>query len=93
MTTTTNSVKETMDGIWARKAENIAKKKEREEKKENGTFVNTLLVEMMPTGLYKCRYELGGPVPSEFDGLHTSIVKVKALAIRRWGSDEKIKVA
>lgn len=82
-------VKETMDSIWAKKAE---RKAAREERVANGEVKERpLLVERMPEGLYMCRYEGGGPVPKEFEGKHTNRSKLQMIAVRKWGSDEKLK--
>lgn len=87
----TADIKETMDAIWARKAEKAAKTKEREDGKKDGSFVNSLLVEYLPSGLYRCRYEMGGPVPTEFEGAFTNQQRLVALATRRWGNSDKLK--
>jgi len=88
-----SDVKSTMDGIYARKQEKVLKDKAREiEKKENG-FINSLLVEYLPTGLYRCRYELGGPVPAEFEGNFTNRQRLVSLATSRWGNASKLKFA
>jgi hypothetical protein len=87
----TTNIKGTMDAIYARKQEKIQKDKARELEKKVGGFVNNLLVEYLPTGLYRCRYEMGGPVPTEFEGTFTNQQRLVALATRRWGSADKLK--
>lgn len=82
-------VKDSMDKIWAKKAERKERQAEREEKGE--VKERMLLVERIPEGLYICRFDGGGPVPEEFKGKHTNKHKLQTLAIRRWGSDEKLK--
>jgi hypothetical protein len=87
----TTELKETMDAIYARKAEKVQREKAREvEKKETGV-VNTILVEYLPSGLYHCRYALGGPVPAEFEGAFTNQQRLVSLATRRWGNADKLK--
>lgn len=84
-----SDVKETMDGIWAKKAERKAAK---EERIANGEVKERdLLVERLPEGLYMCRFDGGGKIPEEFEGKHTNRNKLAALAIRRWGNDDKLK--
>jgi len=87
----TAELKETMDAIWARKAERATKLKEREADKKEAGVVNTILVEYLPSGLYHCRYALGGPVPTEFEGAFTNQQRLVALATRRWGNADKLK--
>jgi hypothetical protein len=84
-----SDVKETMDGIWAKKAERKAAK---EERIANGEVKERdLLVERLPEGLYICRFDGGGKIPEEFEGKHTNRNKLAALAIRRWGNDDKLR--
>ncbi|CAB4139552.1 hypothetical protein UFOVP336_57 [uncultured Caudovirales phage] len=84
-----SDVKETMDGIWAKKAERKAAK---EERIANGEVKERdLLVERLPEGLYMCRFDGGGKIPEEFEGKHTNRNKLAALAIRRWGNDDKLR--
>ena len=84
-------VKNLMDDIWAKKAEKKVAAEERKKDKEENGVINRLLVERLPMGLYHCRYELGGPIPTEFAGLFTNITRIKSLAIRRWGNEDKLK--
>ena len=86
-------LKETMDAIYARKAEKVQKEKAREIEKKDTGFINSLLVEYLPSGLYRCRYEMGGPVPAEFEGSFTNQQRLVALATRRWGNADKLKFA
>ncbi len=84
-----SDVKETMDSIWAKKAE---RKAAREERVANGEVKEKdLLVERLPEGLYICRFDGGGKIPEEFEGKHTSRHKLSSMAVRRWGSDHKLK--
>lgn len=86
-------VKNLMDDIWAKKAEKKAAAEERKKDKEENGVINRLLVERLPMGLYHCRYELGGPIPGEFEGLFTTVNRINSLAQRRWGSTDKLKAA
>ena len=82
-------VKETMDGIWAKKAE---RKAAREERVASGEVKERdILVERLPEGLYICRFDGGGKLPEEFEGKHTNRHKLAVMAIRRWGSENKLK--
>lgn len=82
-------VKETMDGIWAKKAE---RKAAREERVASGDVKERdILVERLPEGLYICRFDGGGKLPEEFEGKHTNRYKLASMAIRRWGSDSKLR--
>lgn len=84
-----SDVKETMDSIWAKKAE---RKEKLQERVANGEVKEKmLLVERIPEGLYMCRFEGGGKIPEEFEGKHTNRHKLSTLAIRRWGDDSKLK--
>jgi hypothetical protein len=82
-------VKESMDAIYAKKAERVAKREERIQ--NNEVKERDILVERLPEGLYTCRFEGGGKVPVEFEGKHTNKHKLQQMAIRRWGSDSKLK--
>lgn len=84
-------VKNLMDDIWAKKAEKKAAAEKRKEDREENGVINKLLIERLPMGLYHCRYELGGPIPGEFEGYFTNLARIKSLAIRRWGNEDKLK--
>lgn len=78
-----------MDGIWAKKAE---RKAALEARVANGEVrEKQILIDRLPEGLYICRFDGGGKLPEEFEGKHTNRHKLSALAIRRWGSDDKLK--
>lgn len=82
-------VKDSMDAIYAKKAAKVAAKAERE---ANGEVKErALLVERIPEGLYICRYDGGSPIPEVFKGKHTSKHKIEAIAIRHFGSTDKLK--
>lgn len=84
---------DTLERIMARKVERVNKLKDAKTTREENGIVNRLLIETLPMGLYRCRYELGGPVPTEFDGVFTSMHKLQQMATRRWGNTDKLKVA
>jgi len=65
--------------------------KQRESKKNFQESVEKgekkLIAEVTPSGLYTLRFEGGGHLPKELKGKFTSIQRVRALVVARYGKD------
>ena len=46
-----------------------------------------LVCDMSPTGLYSLRFSGGGNLPDELKGKFTSIKRIRALVVARYGKD------
>ena len=60
-------------------AKTIADFEEDKEVPKNEKKQREIKVEMSPSGLYECRMEGGGKIPSCLEGKFTSIAKINAL--------------
>lgn len=82
-----------LERIMAKKAEKLQASRERiqENKAAAEDVTNHILVEMLPTGLYKCRFEKG-TLPESLKGQFTTIRRVKDLIQNIYGNLDRMKV-
>lgn len=82
-----------LDKIMAKKAEKLeaSREKIKERKDAEADVTNHIIVEMLPTGLYKCRFEKG-TLPEPLKGQFTTITRVKSLIQNIYGNLDRMKV-
>ncbi len=73
--------------IREKHAAKAAAKVLRNEQYESGEREKNLILERLPNGLYFVRFEAGGQLPDELKGKFTSIAKLTALIVKRYGKN------
>lgn len=85
------SIRDTVAAKTAKRVEKQQRDAESKAQREEGIFVNKLVIEREPTGLYFVRWAEGGVLPEVLQTKFTSIRKIEDVVRIKYGSIEVLQ--
>lgn len=80
------NIRDTVAAKTAKRVERQERHKEAKEQREAGEFVNKLIIDRQPDGLYFVRWSEGGALPEVLQTKFTSIRKIEDVIKQKYNS-------
>lgn len=84
------SIRDTVADKTAKRVARQERQQEAKEQREQGQFINKLVIDREPTGLYFVRWSEGGALPEVLQTKFTSIRKIEDVVKQKYNSLEII---
>lgn len=85
------SIRDTVADKTAKRVAKQERDAESKSRREEGVFINKLVIEREPTGLYYVRWSDGGAIPEVLQTKFTSIRKIEDVVRVKYGSLEVLQ--